>query len=162
MPSIREMVEFGGRLDYTYAMKEYEIPRFDGKSGDLGKKRLAVSSDWNKEKGRNFIDLETKSKAHVPSPNYYKKVQDGYGFKVSAPFLYKSSRKTEFTEMIDKAKKVVVGPGSHEPKRAQRRVLGTYGGLERVTIAEESTQNSNAVPPPDKYTLPDFVSTIVK
>ena len=31
LPSIREVIQSGGRLNNTFAMKEYEISEFDGK-----------------------------------------------------------------------------------------------------------------------------------
>ena len=99
LPSIKEMVVSGGRLDNTFAMKEYEISSYDGKAFNLFTKGLVNRSDWNKEKGNSFIDFYTKKKSFVPSPSFYKKVEEGHQglvAKVKSPALYKTPRKTEF------------------------------------------------------------------
>ena len=92
------MVAAGTRLDTTYAMPEYHHPKFDGKM--LGFKLGAPSndkSDWNREKGGNFIDWYTKKKAIVPSPNQYMEVDTNLmSKKMPAYTLYKSPRKTDF------------------------------------------------------------------
>jgi hypothetical protein len=98
LPSIKEMIIAGGRLDNTFAMREYEISNYDGKAYNLFTKTVA-KSDWNKDKGNSFIDFYTKKKAFVPSPNHYKNVNEGHEAqvaKVSTPALYKTPRKTEF------------------------------------------------------------------
>ena len=56
MPSITEVIQSGGRLDNTFAMKEYHISEYDGKTVSIKNKRLSVSSDFNRAKGNNFID----------------------------------------------------------------------------------------------------------
>ena len=74
MPSIREVIQSGGRLNNTFAMKEYEISEFDGKQVSVKYPRMSTSSDFNRAKDNNFIDVYKKSKAFLPAPNTYKNV----------------------------------------------------------------------------------------
>jgi len=97
-------------------MKEYRIADYDGKQLEI-KRQVRNVSDWNKSKDNNFIDFYTKQKDFVPSPNIYKKIEEGYFLKPQAPALYKSPRITEFSALIIEAKKKPVGPGSFTPKR---------------------------------------------
>ena len=41
LPSIREVVLSGGRLNNTFAMKEYEISEYDGKQVSIKTPRLS-------------------------------------------------------------------------------------------------------------------------
>ena len=159
MPSIREVIQSGGRLNHTFAMKEYEISEYDGKKISVNYPRMSQSSDFNRAKNNNFIDMYKKSKAFLPAPNKYENVQSGYGFKVASPTLYKSSRKTEITEVAAKAVKASsVGPGSFNPKPVAPKVQGTYGGLERQTYAQVVINELSAQIPTGKYDLPSQVS----
>ena len=159
LPSIREVINAGGRLNNTYAMKEYEISEFDGKKVSVHYPRMSQSSDFNRAKNNNFIDTYKKSKAFLPAPNKYENVQSGYGFKVSSPTLYKASRKTEITEVVANATKASsVGPGSHNPKPFKPKVQGTYGGLERQTYAQVVINELSNQIPTGKYDLPSQVS----
>ena len=98
-------------------MKEYEIPRYDGKMA-LDMSKNGKKPDWNKEKNNNFIDFYTRKKAFIPPPGTYKKVEDGYGFTIKTPALYRTERKTEITDIIGKAKKRSgVSPGTYNPKK---------------------------------------------
>ena len=159
LPSIHEILANSARVDNTFAMKEYEIPRFDGKMAlDLSKSTTG-KPDWNKEKNENFIDFYTKKKAFIPPPGTYKKIDEGYGFSVKTPSLYRAERKTEITDIIGKAKsRSGISPSSYNPKRVQDKVLGTYGGLDRVTMAEAIMADAKEAIPPNKYSLPSFVS----
>ena len=157
LPSIKEMILSGNRLDYTFAMREYEIPRFDGKQTYKGSQRK--DADWNKAKGNNFVDQYCKKKAFVPPPNNYKNVDAGYQVKVRAHALYKAPRQTDIAQSVKKAEKDSgVGPGTFHPKRPQDKVLGIYGGLERVTMAASEIMAATDVPASNKYDLPGFVS----
>ena len=80
-------------------MKEYMIAEYDGKQVAI-KRQTRDATDWNKAKDNNFIDFYTKRKEFLPSPNCYKKIDEGYFLKPHAPALYKSPRVTEFTALI--------------------------------------------------------------
>jgi len=66
------MVAASQRLDNSYAMKEYQNPRFDGKLTGL-KLSPAKKTDWNRAKG-DFIEFYIKKKAQVPPPCVYEAV----------------------------------------------------------------------------------------
>ena len=150
------MVLSGTRLDNTFAMKEYEISRYDGKAL-VSKQR--TDTDWNKAKDNNFIDFYCKKKAFLPAPNVYKNIEAGYMVKVRANSLYKSPRRTDISDLVKQATKSKdVGPGSLHPKDQKLRVLGSYGGLERVTMAASTILEAANVPASNKYDLPSFVS----
>ena len=88
------------KIDNTYAMKEYRIASFDGKATQV-KREPRKQSDWNKSEGNSFIDFYSKSRQFVPPPNQYKDVENGYGYKIKSPFLYKAARTTEFQRIMD-------------------------------------------------------------
>ena len=137
-------------------MKEYEISRYDGKAL-VSKQR--TDTDWNKAKDNNFIDFYCKKKAFLPAPNVYKNIEAGYMVKVRANSLYKSPRRTDISDLVKQATKSKdVGPGSLHPKDQKLRVLGSYGGLERVTMAASTILEAANVPASNKYDLPSFVS----
>ena len=147
------MVDANERLDTTYAMREYQNPKFDGKLVGL-KISPAKHTDWNRQKGGNFIDWYIKRKAHVPPPNLYTEVAAKVTDKKMPSYsLYKSERKTGFAEIIASAeKKSMVGPGTFNPKQAQEKIIGIYGDKgDRVTLAASVMMDANNVPPMNKY-----------
>jgi len=99
-----------------------------------------------------------KTKAFVPAANiYFKGGKQDPGYKVSSPSLYKASRKTELSQLVDSAKKrYTIGPGSFTPKTPQNHIPGSYDGLPRVTMAAAILAAGDAVPAPNRYDLPDF------
>ena len=164
LPSIKEMVASGTHLDSTFAIAEYRIPKFNGKMLDfkLGGQPEG-KADWNREKGGSFIDWYTKKKAFVPPPAHYKEVDVNYiGRKQPSYSVYKSPRKTNFCEMIEKAeKRKDLGPTTFDPKPVHEKIIGIYGGVgERVTVSESIIMEANNVPASNKYHLPNFVSVI--
>ena len=74
----------------------------------------------------------------MPSPDHYRNKHEIEAIKdkIVTPTLYKAERKTQISEVIKSAAKRTIGPGSFNPKRTEARVTGTYGGLERVTMAD--------------------------
>lgn len=91
----------------------------------------------------------------MPAPTTYSAIFESK--KSSAPALYRTSRKTDITEIVSKAeKRTQLGPGSFNPAIVKRRVIGTYGGQERVTMAEAIILTEGAKLAPDKYSLPSF------
>ena len=147
------MVAANERLDTTYAMREYQNPKFDGKLVGL-KIGPTKSTDWNRQKGGNFIDWYLKRKAHVPAPNLYTEVAAKViNKKMPSYSIYKSERKTGFAEIIASAeKRNMVGPGYVNPKGAQEKIIGHYGDKgDRVTLAASVMMDANNVPPMNKY-----------
>ena len=57
LPSIGEMVDSCQRLDSTFAMKEYQINKFDGQVMSVlrNSKNASTASDWSRVKNNNFI-----------------------------------------------------------------------------------------------------------
>ena len=155
------MVTAGEKIDNTFAMKEYRIAEFDGKVLDM-KAARKTTSDWNKEKGNNFIDFYTKKKAFLPAPNNYKDVANGYLYKPRAHALYKAPRSTIMEAIIKNVKKTQPnGPGSFDPKKPQEKVIGNYVSLERVTVAQSIMAEAGNVPACNKYDLPSSVSELL-
>lgn len=70
-------------------------------------------------------------------------------------------RTTDITDIVKTAgKRTLLGPGSFDPKKiSMRRVLGTYGGQERVTMAESIMASQDNPLSPDRYNLPAFAVT---
>jgi len=151
------MVAAREKIDRTYGVKEYEVSRYDGKLNSIFTgKSTATKSDWNRKTG-SFIDLEVKAKAFLPAPNFYERKDLGPSPKSVS--LYKSARKTEFTTLIEVAKRTPIGPGSFNPKPITPRVTGSYGGLTRVTEAASIIASGSSGPPVGNYTLPSFSVT---
>ena len=161
LPSIGEVIAARTKLDTTYGIKGYEIAKYDGKIHDKYNYETTVSN-WNRDKG-SFIDIETRSKEFVPSPDQYQnneQPENRHIYKTTnAPALYMTSRKTDLAEHVDYQSKRIIGPGSFDPMKANRRVTGVYGGQPRVTMAECEIAGLEELPAPSHYNLPAFQVT---
>ena len=149
LPSINEMIN-STKLDSTFAMKEYQVSKFDGKMIDFTPSKK--KTDWNQEKGGGFFDFYTKGKAFVPAPNNYKEVERGRGYTVRSHALYKSPRRTDMQSLILYNKKTKPhGPGTYTPRQVQEKVCGSYTSQARVTMAESVEVTANDIPGCNRY-----------